>query len=140
MVAVPCIEYGFLRMHGDGAGLVEGRLRVVSLPGGVPVELLEVDSPPEGPVLLGADDHSVAPSVRGPQGDLLEDSQADVPVQACLDFVLPVDGYWDRGVAWSRCGRGVDVQSEGWARHHGEGLVLANVETTCSVERPEVVF
>ena len=70
MVAVPCIN-GLLRMHGNGAGLVEGRLRMVSLPGGMPVELLEVDSPPEGPVLLGADDHSVAPSVRGPQGNLL---------------------------------------------------------------------
>ena len=70
VVAVPCIN-GLLRMHGNGAGLVEGRLRMVSLPGGMPVELLEVDSPPEGPVLLGADDHSVAPSVRGPQGNLL---------------------------------------------------------------------
>ena len=137
MVAVPCIEYSLLCMHGNGAGLVEGRLRMVSLPGGMPIELLEVDSPPEGPVLLGADDHSVAPSVRGPQGDLLKDSQADVPVQARLDLVLPVDGYWDRGVAWC-CG--VDVQGEGWARHHGEGLVLAYVKTTCSVELPEVVF
>ena len=51
MVAVPCIKYG-LRMHGNGVGLVEGRLRMVSLPGG---KLLEVDSPPEGPVLLSAD-------------------------------------------------------------------------------------
>ena len=110
MVAVPCIKYSLLRMHGKGAGLVEGRLRMVSLPGGMPIELLEVDSPPEGPVLLGADDHSVAPSVRG---DLLEDSQADVPVQARLDLVLPVDGYWDRGVAWFRCGCGVDDQGEG---------------------------
>jgi hypothetical protein len=87
---------------------------VVRLPSGVLVELLEIYSPPEGPVLLGADDHSVAPSVWGPQGDLLEYSQADVPVQACLDLVLPVDGYWNRGVAWFRCGRGVDVQGERW--------------------------
>ena len=84
VVAVPCIKYG-LRMHGNGAGLVEGRLRMVSLPGGMPIELLEVDSPPEGPV-----DHSVAPSVRGPQGDLLEDSQADIP-----------HGPFDQGMVWS---------------------------------------
>ena len=101
--------------------------------------LLEVNSPPEGPILLGADDHSVAPSVRGPQGDLLEDSQVDVPVQAHLDLVLPLDGYWDWGVAWFRCGCGVDVQGEGWARHHGEGLVLAYVKASCRVEVPEVV-
>ena len=82
----------------------------------------------------------MAPSVRGSQGDLLKDSQADVPVQARLDFVLPVDEYWDRGVAWFRCGRRVNIQGEGWARHHGEGLVLAYVKTTCSVELPEVVF
>ena len=110
---------------------------MVSLPGGMPIELLEVDSPPEGPVLLGADDHSVAPSVRGPQGDLLEDSQADVPVQAALTSSCQWMGI---GIGVWHGGCGVDVQGERWARHHGEGLVLAYVKTTCSVELPEVVF
>ena len=80
MVAVPGIEDGLLGVHWNGSGLVKWGLGVMRLPGRVLVELLEVYGAPEGPVLLGADYHSVAPSVWGPQGNLLQDSQADVPV------------------------------------------------------------
>ena len=90
MVAVPGVEDGLLGVHWNGSGLVERGLGVVRLPGRVLVELLEVDGAPEGSVLLGAYYHSVAPSVWGPQGNLLQDSQADVPVKASFDLVLPV--------------------------------------------------
>ena len=53
---------------------------MVSLSCGMAVELLKIDCPSEGPVLLGADDHPVAPSVWGPHGDLFEDSQVDISV------------------------------------------------------------
>ena len=90
MVAVPGVKDGLLGVHWNGSGLVEGGLSVVRLPGRVLVELLKVNGTPEGPVLLGVDYHSVAPGVRGPQGNLLQDSQADVPVEAGLHLVLPV--------------------------------------------------
>ena len=74
---------------------------------------------PEGPVLRGADDHSVAPSVRGPQRDLLQDSKMDVSVQAGFHLVLPVDGYGSGCVAEFGVGIGIDVQTQGGTRHHG---------------------
>ena len=43
MVPVPGIEYRLLHIVGDGAGLMEGGLCVMSLPGGVLVEGLEVN-------------------------------------------------------------------------------------------------
>ena len=80
MIAIPCIKDGLFCARRDGSSLVEGGLGVVSLSCGMAVELLKIDRPPEGPVLLGADDHPVAPSVWGPQGDLFEDSQADISI------------------------------------------------------------
>ena len=92
VVAVPDIEDSLLCVAWNGAGLVEGGLAVVRFPGGMLVKLLEIDSSPERPVLFGADHHAVAPSVRGSQGDLLQHAQADISVQPCLHFILPVDG------------------------------------------------
>ena len=100
-------------------------------PGGVLVKLLEFDSPPERPVLLGADHHAVAPSVRGSQGDLLQHAPADISVQPCLHFILPVDGDAGGGVAWFGDCCGVDAQGERWASHHWEWLMLTYVERTC---------
>ena len=68
VVAVPGIEDSLLCVAWNGPGLVEGGLAVVRFPGGVLVELLEIDRSPERPVLLGADHHVVAPSVRVPGG------------------------------------------------------------------------
>ena len=61
---------------------------------------LEIDGSPERPVLLGAYHHAVAPSDWRTQGDLLQYAKADVPVEACLHLVLPMnrDGngpHWD---------------------------------------------
>ena len=91
-------------------------------PGGMPIEFLEVDSPPEGPVLLGADDHSVAPSVRGPQGDLLEDSQADVPVltSSCQWMDIGIGVWPSFGVAVGSMFRvrgGRDIIGRVWCSH-----------------------
>ena len=131
VVAVPSVEDSLLCVAWDGAGLVEGGLAVVRFPGGMLVELLEVDSSPERPVLLGADHHAVAPSIRGSQGDLLQHAQADVSVQTCFHFILPVDG--DAG--WSVAGFGdccgIDAQRERRASHHWEWLMFAYVERTC---------
>ena len=99
VVAVPGVEDSLLCVAWNGAGLVEGGLTVVCLPGSVLVKLLDIDSSPERPVLLGADHHAVAPSVQGSQGDMLQHAQADISVQPCLHFILPVDGDAGGGVA-----------------------------------------
>ena len=83
---------------------------MVGLPGGVLVEGLEVYGPPERPVLLGADHHSVAPSDGRAQGDLFQHAETDVPVQPCLYLLLPVNGYGDGGVARFGGGVRVDLQ------------------------------
>ena len=119
VVAVPGIEDGLLGVCWNGSGLVERGLCVVRLPGCVLVQLLKINGPPEGPVLLGAYDHSMAPSVRGPQGDLLQDSEADIPVKAGLHFVLPVYGDGDGSVVGFGGGCGVDVEAQWRAGHHG---------------------
>ena len=137
MVAVPCIKYGLLRMRGNGAGLVEGRLRMVSLPGGVPVELLEVDSPPEGPVLLGADDHSVAPSVRVvPRGTCSKTPRRTslskpALTPSCQWMGIGIGVWHGFSVAIGSMFRvrgGPDIMGRVWCSH---------TLTTCSVERPE---
>ena len=92
---------------------------VVRLQGCVLVQLLKINGPPEGPVLLGTYDHSMAPSVRGPQGDLLQDSEADTPVKAGLHFVLPVYGDGDGSVVGFGGGCGVDLEAQWRAGHHG---------------------
>lgn len=61
MVSIPGIKYRLLLPMGDGSGLVEGGLRVVSLPGGMDVQGLEVNGPPWCAVFLGTDYHPVAP-------------------------------------------------------------------------------
>ena len=99
VVAIPRVEDGLLGSAWNGSGLVEWGWAVVSLARGVLVQGLEVDGPPERPVLLGAYDHSVAPSDGRVQGDLLQHAKADVSIQACLDFFLPVDGDVNGGVA-----------------------------------------
>ena len=136
VVTVPGIEYGLLGVCWNGSGLVERGPCVVHLPGCVLVQLLKINGPPEGPVLLGAYDHSMAPSVRGPQGDLLQDSEADIPVEAGLHFALPVYGDGDGSVVGFGGGCGVDVEAQWRAGHHGEGLVLADIESTGCVQVP----
>ncbi len=58
----------------------------------------------------GAYHHSMAPSVRGTQGDLLQHAKAYNPVEACLDLILPVDRDADRCVAGLGDGGGFDTQ------------------------------
>ncbi len=112
MIADPGVEDGLLCVAWPGTG--SG--------GGVLVELL---------VLLGADHYAVAPSVRGSQGDLLQHAQADISVQNCLHFILPVDG--DAGGSMAGFGGccGVDAQRERRVSHHWEWLMFAYVERTC---------
>ena len=104
---------------------------MVRFPGGMLVELLEIDSSPERPVLLGADHHAVAPSVRGSQGDLLLHAQVDISVQSCLHFILPVDGDAGGSVGGFGDCCGVDAQRDWQTSHHWEWLMLAYVKRTC---------
>ena len=67
VVAIPRIEDCLSGVAWNSSCLVEGGGAVVGLPGGVGVQGLEVYSPPQGPVLLGAYHHPVAPSYWGPQ-------------------------------------------------------------------------
>ena len=83
---------------------------MVGLPGGMAVEWLKVDRPPERPVFLGADDHPMAPSHGRTQGDFLQYTQADISVQASLYLVLPVDWDWDWCVAGFWCGSRIDAE------------------------------
>ena len=80
VVAIPRIEDCLSGVVWNSSCLVEGGGAVVGLPGGVGVQGLEVYSPPQGPVLLGAYHHPVAPSYWGPQGDLFQHPQGDVSV------------------------------------------------------------
>ena len=61
VVAIPCVEDGFLLPLRDRSRLVEGRLGVVCLSGGMDVERLEVDCPSGRAILFCTDDHAVAP-------------------------------------------------------------------------------
>ena len=83
---------------------------MVCFPRGVLVQGLEIDGPPERPVLLGAYHHAVAPSDGCTQGDLLQHAKADVPVEACLHLILPMNGDGNGGVAGFGDRVGVDAQ------------------------------
>ncbi len=100
MVAIPRVEYGLLGLVWNGPGLVEKRRAVVCFPRGVLVQGLEIDGPPERLVLLGAYHHAVAPSDGRTQGELLQHAKADVPVEACLHLVLPMNRDGNGGVTW----------------------------------------
>ena len=73
-------------------------------------QLLEVDVPARGSVFHAAYHHTVTPSIRGPSGDLLQNSKVDVTIQLSFNFVLPVDGDGDGRVVWFGDGIGVDAQ------------------------------
>ena len=108
VVAIPRVEHGLFGEAWNGSSLVEGGWAVVGFPGGVPVQWLEVDGPPERPVLLGAYHHAVAPSDGCAQGDFLQHAESDISVEAGFNLVLPVNWYRDGRVARLRCGIGID--------------------------------
>ena len=140
MVAVPGVEDGFFRVAWDGSGLVEWGLSVVCLPCGVLAKLLEVNGSPERPILFGTNDHAMTPSVWGAHGDLFQYSEADIPVETGLHLVLPVDGNGNGCVAGFGDGGGVNVEAQWGARHHGEGLMLTNIECTGRVDVTQVLL
>ena len=108
VVAIPRIKHGLFGEAWNGSSLVEGRWAMVGFPGGVLVQRLKVDGPPERPVLLGAYHHAVAPSDGCAQGDLLQHAKSDIPVEAGFHLVLPVNWYSDGRVVRFWCGIGID--------------------------------
>ena len=74
---------------------MEGRLGVVCFPGGMNVEWLEIDGSSWCGILLGTDNHSVAPCDRFSNGYGFQHSKSHISVEAIFDVILPVKGYWD---------------------------------------------
>ena len=91
MVAVPGVADHCLHSLRHRSCLVKGSLGVLGLPGGVRVECLEIHRSPGFPVLLGADDHTMAPGNRSASWNLLDDARFAVSIEAGLDVVTPVD-------------------------------------------------
>ena len=90
---------------------------MLGLPGGVRVECLEIHCSPGFPVLLGADDHTMAPGNRSASWNLLDDAHFAVLIEAGLDVVTPVDRDVDGCVAGDGFGVWVNHQSEWRALH-----------------------
>jgi len=61
VVAILCIEHGFLHLLRDLSRRVKRRLSVMCFSGGMEVDRLEVNGTPGYAVLFGAEDHVVAP-------------------------------------------------------------------------------
>ena len=119
---------------------MERGLCVVRILGCVLVQLLKINGPPERPVLLGAYDHSIAPSVRGHQEDLLQDSEADIPVKAaftsscqCMGMAMGV--WWGLGVAAGsmlRLSGGPDIMGRVWCSQTLKALAAYRSRRYCS--------
>ena len=65
VVAIPRVEHGLFGEAWNGSSLVEGGWAVVGFPGGVPVQWLKVDGPPERPVHITMRWHQVTGVPRG---------------------------------------------------------------------------
>ena len=79
--------------------------------------------------MFGRDDHPAAPGDRSVDRDFLQDTKADISVQALLDSLLPVERNLAGTVNSSRPGLLVNEDPERrGAVHQVEGLVLADIE------------
>ena len=92
MVTVPAIQdrLDFVGRYGGDDG--PGGLRVVSLAGGVLIEIGVVHHSPGRAVSLGCDHHAAGPSDWVVHRNSLQNTQADISVESILDSLLPVQG------------------------------------------------
>ena len=114
---------------------------MVGLSWTVGIDRLEVDHPTGTSVTLRGDEHPGTPGDRGFDRHPLEDTQADILVQPCLDLGSPVD----RDSCWCMDGDRfsflVHEEAErGTVIHEGEGLMLAPVEGAGGVPVQDVLL
>ena len=134
VIAIPGIEHRFLCVMWHLASLVKGRLCVVRLSSGVLVQGLQIYGATRFAGLFGTDHHFVTPGDRSAYGNGLNDAKTYVLVKPSFDSILPVDRDWDRGVVGDGLGVRVDHKAHGRARHLGEWLVFAHIESAGTVE------
>ena len=120
--------------------MVERRLCVVGLPNRMAVKRLEVDSAPRLAGLLGANNHPVAPADGRADRDRFDYPKSDVLVEAGLHSILPVDrdGYGRVGGNWASVW--VDHQAHRTTSHHGEELVVTNIEGAAGIVCKQPLF
>ena len=117
----------FLTM-GHISGLVKWPLGVMCFSRGMGIEWLQVNGTSWIAIILGADDHSMAPCHRFAHWRRFDHTKPDILVQAALNIIPPVEGDWYGGVAWHRLGLWVYHEFQKGALHHREGLMLARVK------------
>ena len=140
MISVPSVEHRLLHLPGYVSSLVVRGLGVMSLSSSMGVQWLEVYHTPGFAIRLPHNHHALAPSVRGTDGDLLYDSEADVAVQVLLHLAFPVHRHGSCLVSHDRCGLWVNVKSQRGTGHHGEWLVAASVERQSFEDCTQVLF
>ena len=82
----------------------------------------------------------MTPGYWGANGDLFDDPEATVLVQAGLDIGLPVNWDGDGRVMCRWCRLGVDHQAQRWTFHGGQSLVCAHVEGAGGIIVEEPLF
>ena len=115
VVPVPSVKHGLSGVGWDSTGLVERGLGMVCLADSVSIERLKVYCSSWLARLFGAYHHFVAPGHRSANGDWLDDSKADISVEARFHIVLPVHRYWDRCVVGNGFGVVVYHESDWWS-------------------------
>ena len=90
---------------------------VVGLAGSVHVKGLQIHRSSWFTVLLCADDHLVAPGDWFSNRDRFDDAQADILIEAGLDWLPPMNRNWDGGVVSHGFRIGVDHEGHGWTVH-----------------------
>jgi hypothetical protein len=100
----------------------------MSLPSSVAIEWLKVNSSPWFPRFFRAHYHPVAPSYWFANRDGLDDTEANVLVEASFYLFLPVNGDGYRCVVGHGAGVGVDHEVDRRSGHLGEGLMFTYVK------------
>ena len=91
-------------------------------------------------VMFGRDDHPAAPGDRSVDRNFLQDTEADVSVQALLDSLLPVERNLAGTVNSSRSGLLVNEDPERrGAVHQMERLVFTDIESAGLVPVQDVL-
>ena len=70
----------------------------------------------------------MTPSNRFAYGDWFEDSESDITIKGCLNFLLPVKRDWDSLVMGNRSCIRMNVHAHGGHIHEWEGLMGADIE------------
>ena len=128
MIAIPSVTHRFFSVSGDRPCKVEGGWCVVCFSSRVDIQGLHIDCASRFARLLSAYNRAVAVSHWGADGYWLNDAQADVPIEAGLDFVMPVYGDRDGGMVCGRLLVEVYHESQWFAVHHWKWSVFAGIE------------